>query len=192
MLKNFTGLAFAICIFSTPALAEDAKRRELGPHMHGQGTLDIAIEGKTIEMELVAPGMDIVGFEHLPPTNEQKALTAKAKTKLADVLALFKLPAAAQCEAKAANVESHMDVHKPGEEHDHEHEETKPGHEHAEFHATWTISCEAPENLTGLETVYFANFGSAQLLNVNVTTSKGQTQARMTRDKPALDLTGVM
>jgi len=72
-------------------------------------------------------------------------------------------------------------------------EETKEGHaEHSEFHATYTISCEAPENVTGLETVYFANFAGAQLLNVNVTTSKGQTQAQMTRDKPRLDLTGVM
>ena len=49
-----------------------------------------------------------------------------------------------------------------------------------------------PESLTGLETVYFVNFAGAQLLNVNVTTSKGQTQAQMTRDKPTLDLAGVM
>ena len=46
--------------------------------------------------------------------------------------------------------------------------------------------------MTGLETVYFSNFAGAQLLNVNVTTSKGQTQAQMTRDKPTLDLTGAM
>ena len=164
----------------------------LAPTCTGQGTLDIAIEGKKIDMELVAPGMDIVGFEHMPSTDEQKALIEKAKAKLTDVLAVFKLPAAAQCKAEAANVESRKEVHKPGEKDDDEEDEKKPGHEHSEFHATWTISCKAPESLTGLETVYFANFAGAQLLNVNVTTSKGQTQAQMTRDKPTLDLAGVM
>ena len=51
MLKIFTGLVSAAFILAMPALAEDAKRRELGPHVHGQGTLDIAIEGKKIDME---------------------------------------------------------------------------------------------------------------------------------------------
>ncbi len=56
MLKTFTGLVSAAFILATPALAEEATHRQLGPHVHGQGTLDIAIEGKKIEMELVAPG----------------------------------------------------------------------------------------------------------------------------------------
>ena len=47
-------------------------------------------------MELVAPGMDIVGFEHVASTDEQKAAVEKAKAKLTDVLSVFKLPAAAQ------------------------------------------------------------------------------------------------
>ncbi|HET6389202.1 DUF2796 domain-containing protein [Hyphomicrobium sp.] len=196
MLKIFTGLAFAAFTLTTAALADDTKRRELGAHAHGQGTLDIAVEGNTIQMELVAPGVDIVGFEHEAATMEQTALVEKAKAKLTDVLALFKLPAAANCEANAANVETRDDEHQSGakddHDHDHESEAAKPSHGHAEFHATWTISCKAPESLTGLETAYFENFSGAQLLNVNVTTSKGQTQAQMTRDKPRLDLAGVM
>jgi Protein of unknown function (DUF2796) len=192
MMKTFTGLVSAAFILASPALAEEATHRQLGPHVHGQGTLDIAIEGKKIEMELVVPGMDIVGFEHMPSTDEQKALVENAKAKLTDVLTVFKLPAAAQCKVATANVESRKEVHKPGEKDDDEEEEKKPGHEHSEFHASYAISCDAPESLTGLETVYFANFAGAQLLNVNVTTSKGQTQAQMTRDKPTLDLAGVM
>jgi hypothetical protein len=191
MLKTLTGLAFAASILATPALADEARHRQLGPHVHGQGTLDIAIEGKKVEMELVAPGMDIVGFEHVASTSEQKAAVEKAKAKLADVLSVFKLPASAKCKVDKADVESRKEVHHDGDE-DHD-EDEKGGHEHhSEFHATYTIECAAPENVTGLETAYFTNFAGAQLLNVNVTTSKGQTQAQMTREKPVLDLTGVM
>lgn len=192
MLKVFTGLATAAALaFASPLLAEEAKHRQLGPHVHGQGTLDIAIEGNKIEMELIAPGMDIVGFEHVASTDEQKAAVEKAKAKLTDVLTVFELPIAAQCKADAANVESRKETHQPGEKDDDD--DDKPGApQHSEFHATYTITCQAPENLTGLQTVYFSNFAGAQLLNVNVTTSKGQTQAQMTRDKPILDLAGVM
>ena len=191
MSKVISGLASVAILIALPALAEQAEHRQLGPHVHGQGTLDIAIEGKKIEMELVAPGMDIVGFEHVASTDEQKAAVKKAKAKLTDVLSVFKLPAAANCKAEVANVENRKETHKPGEKDDDD--DDKPGApQHSEFHATYTINCEAPERLTGIETIYFANFAGAQLLNVNVTTSKGQTQAQITRDKPTLDLTGVM
>ncbi len=40
------------------------ERIQLGPHMHGHGKLDMALEGNRLEMELNSPGMDIVGFEH--------------------------------------------------------------------------------------------------------------------------------
>lgn len=191
MLKELTGLAAAAFILVSPAVADEAEHRQLGPHVHGQGTLDIAIEGKKISMELVVPGMDIVGFEHVPTTDAQKAEVEKGKAKLTDVLSVFKLPASAKCKADTANVENRKETHHPGEKDDDD--DDKPGApEHSEFHATYSITCEAPESVTGLETAYFVDFAGAQLLNVNITTSKGQTQAQMTRDKPTLDLTGVM
>lgn len=183
-------LASLAILASLSALADEAEHRQLGPHVHGQGTLDIAVEGNKIEMELIAPGMDIVGFEHVATTDDQKAAVEKAKAKLADVLNVFKLPPAAKCKTETANVESRKETHHPGGE---DHDDEKPGEpQHSEFHATYTITCEAPESVTGMETAYFTDFAGGQLLNVNVTTPKGQTQAQMTREKPTLDLTGVM
>ena len=59
------------------ALADEAERRELGAHEHGHLVLNIAIEGDRIEMELMAPGVDIVGFEHAAETDEHKAKLLK-------------------------------------------------------------------------------------------------------------------
>jgi hypothetical protein len=189
MAKAALALASLAILVTLPAFAEQAAHRQLGPHVHGQGTLDIAIEGNKIEMELIAPGMDIVGFEHVATTDDQKAAVEKAKAKLTDVLSVFKLPTAAKCKTDTANVESRKETHQPGEKDD----DDKPGEpQHSEFHATYTITCDAPESVTGLDTDYFADFAGGQLLNVNVTTPKGQTQAQMTREKPTLDLTGVM
>ena len=56
-----TGL---MCLpFTMSAVAEE-KHRQLGAHEHGHGNFNIAIEGKSVSMELEAPGADIVGFEH--------------------------------------------------------------------------------------------------------------------------------
>src|SRR5262245_25375966 len=92
--------AFAV----SPAAAQTA-HRELGPHEHGRGTLNIAVEGNKISMELEVPGVDIVGFEHEAKTREDKATLEKAKQKLSAPLSLFKLPASAGCRVTEAKVE---------------------------------------------------------------------------------------
>ena len=49
-------------------------------HEHGVGQLSIAIEGNEVEIELVVPGADAVGFEHAARTDsERKAVVAAAE-----------------------------------------------------------------------------------------------------------------
>ena len=66
-----------LILISSAVTAEET--RQLGAHEHGHGTLNIAIEGTTVSMELEVPGSDIVGFEHVAATPEQKAAYASAK-----------------------------------------------------------------------------------------------------------------
>ena len=102
-LAAFAALTFAA---AAPTLARAAdEHRELGPHVHGHGKLNIAVENKRVSMELEVPGMDIVGFEHDASTDDQKAAVEKAKAQLAQPLAVFKLPAAAGCTVADAKVE---------------------------------------------------------------------------------------
>ncbi|MBA2126766.1 DUF2796 domain-containing protein [Hyphomicrobium methylovorum] len=206
MLKICSGLVVALLV-SAPALADETRHRQLGAHVHGTGTLDIVIEGQTVSLELVAPGMDVVGFEHAASSGEQKAAVEKAKASLADVTKLFKFPDAANCKVQTASAETHQESHHE-EDHDHNHEghdghdhhdkhshdaADKDGHAgHSEFHATYQLKCDAPDKLTRLDTAYFSEFSGAKALNVTLVSPKGQTQAEMTRDKPMLDLSGAM
>jgi len=117
---------------AAPALA-DEEHRELGAHVHGHGTLNIAVEGTRVELELEAPGMDLVGFEHEAKTDAQKAAIEAAKTKLKDPLSLFKLPDAANCKLADAKIE--IAAAKGGDGHDHSHDhghdhDHKAGHDH--------------------------------------------------------------
>jgi Protein of unknown function (DUF2796) len=187
---------------ASPAFAAEGDHRELGPHEHGVGNLNIAVEGTKVSMELEVPGMDIVGFEYAAKTAKQKAAVEKAKKQLLAPLAIFKFPAAANCATQQTNVAIES------EDHDHDHAKGDKGgedgakaadaregheeHEHSEFHVEYTLECKAPDKITAIEFGYFRAFTSARKLNINLITPKGQSKFEATRDKPRIDLAGMM
>ena len=198
MRTNIFALAAltAVMLAAIPARAED-EHRELGPHVHGHGTLDIAVEGKRVAMELEVPGMDIVGFEHQASTDAQKAAVDKATAQLEEPLTLFKVPEAAGCSVKEAKValeaEHEHDAHDAKEDKHEEHAHDEDGHDgHTAFHVTYALDCETPAALTEITFYYFNAFSGARSLTVNLVTPKAQSKYEVARDKPQLDLTGMM
>jgi len=183
--------AMAAAAFS--AFAEEPQR-QLGAHVHGHGRLNIAIEGKKMDMELEVPGADIVGFEHEPSTAEQRSALAEAKAKLANANVLFAPEPKAGCALEQAKV-----TIEAGHEHEHEHE-AKSGdssHEkeqggHSEFHAEYAFNCTSPSRITSITFDYFKQFPNGQELDITVISPKGQSSFEVKRDNPSLDLTGIM
>jgi ABC-type Zn2+ transport system substrate-binding protein/surface adhesin len=157
-------------------------------------------------MSLEVPGMDIVGFEHAAERAEQKAAVEKGTATLSAPLTLFKIPASAGCKVTDAKVVIEAE-HEEGEE-DHDAKEgadhAKDGHDakgdhdhdehagHNQFHATYALECGKPAEITSIAFDYFKSFAGAQELTVNVVTAKAQNKYEVTRDKPTLDLGGMM
>jgi hypothetical protein len=177
-----------------PAAAQTA-HRELGPHEHGRGILNIAIEGNRVSMELEVPGTDVVGFEHEAKTGKDKTTLETAKQKLAAPLSLFKLPLSAGCRVTEAKVEVETG------EHDHANEAAKTGdtsknsekeQHHSEFHTQYSLECTAPAGITTIEFGYFSAFPGAEKLDVNLITPKGQNKYQVTRANPTLSLAGMI
>ena len=186
-------LAAGLACAALPASADE--HRQLGAHVHGHGRLNIAIEGNTVSMELEVPGMDIVGFEHEPSTPEQKAAMANAKEKLLNALALFGPAPEAGCALRHVKVSTeaeHEDEHEHEKAHATGGHEEEPGHRHSEFHAEYSLNCSSPSRLTSMTFQYFKDFAGAQELDVSVIAPKGQSSFEVKRDKPTLDLTGIM
>jgi hypothetical protein len=191
-------LAFGLGILATPALTH-AQHREMGAHEHGKGTLNVAVEGNRVSMELEVPGADILGFEHPAKTPKQKAAVENGKKQLLAPLALFKLPAAAGCAVSTASVEVESEGHdhdkKAASGKDSDSAKKPEAHEeggHSEFHAQYTFDCKAPAKLTSIDFDYFRAFARAERLAVNVITAKGQTRFEVSRSKPRIDLAGMM
>ncbi len=191
----FVFAGIVTCIAFSAAAEE---HRQLGAHVHGHGRLNIAIEDKTVSIELEAPGADIVGFEHEAATRAQRAALEKAKATLAAGLSLFTPAAAAGCTQKSAKVSIEAEH---GHEHEHEHhaegaksdaEEEPADHHHSEFHVEYAFECASPDHLTSMTFDYFKAFSNAQELDISLISPKGQSSYEVNRDKPRLDLTGIM
>ena len=113
--------------------AGHAEHRQHDAHVHGIGHMNLAVDGNDVYIELENPSANIVGFEHMPSSEEEQHAVHEAAEKLEDGESLFLFSMQAQCSLVSAKVsspllsEDHEDEH-----HDKEaHEEKDDDHGHA-------------------------------------------------------------
>lgn len=158
----------------------DHAHGSLGKHEHGVAQLNVALDGKTLELELDSPAMNLVGFEHAASTDADKAAVAKARAQLEKPLELFALPVTAGCSVASQELRSPLfgdkapaHAHKEKADHEHEHE-----HGHANIHAHYQLSCEKPELLKLLTLAeFFKRFPATQKIQVQLIGPDGQKGA---------------
>lgn len=169
-------IAVSLC-FTSPARASG----EHGAHVHGEGELNVVVEGNDVLMELTLPGADVVGFEHKAKNDGDVAAVQAALETLANAGTVFALPAAAGCELAEAHAESSLleeaESHGHKDEHKHEH-----GHEagHGDFGAFYEFTCADPDALKDIEVRLFVLFPSLDEIQVQAVTSKGQWAKELT------------
>jgi len=205
-MKGLPTLAVAVVgVLALRSSAAEEPHRQLGAHEHGRGTLNIAVEGNKMTLELETPGMDIVGFEHAAKSRLDMEAVEKAKLQLMRPLTLFTMPAAAGCRVIEANVKVEIGEHDhdakgepgPGSSERSESSKGKKNAEaenegHSEFHAEYTLECASVNNITAIEFGYFRVFSGAEKLDVNIITPKSQSKFEATRAKPNISLAGMM
>ncbi len=158
----------------------DHAHGSLGKHEHGVAQLNVALDGKTLELELDSPAMNLVGFEHAASTDADKAAVAKARAQLEKPLELFALPVTAGCSVASQELRSPLfgdkapaHAHKEKAGHEHEHE-----HGHADIHTHYQLSCEKPELLKLLTLAeFFKRFPATQKIQVQLIGPDGQKGA---------------
>lgn len=189
------GIGVAACLVLAAGGPGHASEREHGAHVHGVGQLNLAVEGKGLEIELTAPGADIVGFEHAAERDADRKAVVAATEKLKNALALFSFPDAAKCELAEAEVHSEMldghgDRDEKGHDHGKEHaHEKKHEHDerHAEFRAHYHFECGVLDALSHVDVSgYFKSFPNARELEAQSITAKGQGAGELTAANPRL------
>ncbi|MCW2269467.1 DUF2796 domain-containing protein [Pseudomonas sp. JUb96] len=149
----------------------DHAHGSLAAHEHGVARLNAVLDGKTLEIELQSPAMNLVGFEHAAGSAADKAKVAAARAQLEKPLALFALPKAANCSESEQALESPLFGDRPAVDDDGE--AHKAGH--SEIHAHYQLNCEKPGDLTGLDlSPLFKAFPATQKIQLQLIGPNGQ------------------
>lgn len=182
-----------------------AEYRHHEAHEHGVAHMNVAFEGNELYIELISPAANIVGFEHQPRTQEQKAAVKAAIKKLEAGEKLFSLPSGVGGRLVKSKV--HTDInndsgHESDEtksyEHDvmsrdagneaekHSHEEHQHGDEHehhSEFKAEYHFMCRKPEKLVYIDVMLFSVFSGIENIEVQLLAGTKQTAFELTATK---------
>jgi Protein of unknown function (DUF2796) len=176
--------ALWLVVFGTGSLALAEEHRHHGPHVHGNGQLNVAVEKSTLAIDLSMPAMNIVGFEHPPQNSEERTQVQHAAEVLKDGLRVFGPSSAAKCTLTAADVKSAL----LGNSDDHEDAEQGDGEEHADFDISYEFNCKDPSQLTSLHLTLFELFPGTKQLHTQVITPDGQSAADLNSEQTTLKL----
>lgn len=169
---------------------EKAEDHSLEAHVHGQAELLIAQDQNEFQLEFRSPAANIVGFEHKPKSEEEKASVTQAQDVLENATALFQFNGS-QCSLTEQSIdfgylvesdgehEYHADDH---EDDHHHHDGHDKGHDdepdedhkssdhaaesHTDIEAEYQFSCDNAQDVTGLVIKLLSEFADIEELGV--------------------------
>ncbi|MDW4498854.1 DUF2796 domain-containing protein [Sulfitobacter sp. D35] len=143
-----TRLALAATVAATPLAAQE--QRQLDAHVHGVSSLELAIEGGTVEMDFYAPGMDIVGFEYAASSDADKDKVEAAIRLMLVPENVVALPEEAGCRLTEVLAHLHSgedhDEHNNDDGHAHDEHAEDKDHDHGDDHAEHAEDAEHAEH----------------------------------------------
>jgi RES domain-containing protein len=156
-------------------------------HEHGKVTLNVAIDGSTLLVELDAPAINVVGFEHAPRTKSEHTAAQQAAHFIETGHGLLGFPPAAEChflhteftephwEAPEAEAAEATGAHNGSEE-------------HADYEARFTYQCGHPAALAWLEPWLLAKLLNLTEARINLATPAGQRSESVTAPRARVQL----
>lgn len=141
-------------------------------HVHGEVNINVVVENSVLSLEIEMPLDVLVGFEHEPKNNREKADFENA-VKILREKTIFTPNYEAQCVAKPAvlNLPSF-----------------KEKSEHSDIDGDFSWECAKINELKLLEVGLFQKFKRLEKLQAQVVDSKGQNQQNLSPSKPRLTL----
>lgn len=143
-------------------------------HVHGVATLDVAIDGSRLTLNLESPLESLLGFERAPRTDEERAAVEKMKAALQGE-GQFAPTLEAQCKLTEVKIST------PALE-----AASKKSGEHADLDASYVFQCAQPAMLKDLQVNLFDSFARLTRIKAQIIAPKGQSAATLSRTKRRL------
>ena len=191
-------LPLAIALAAAAALPSQAA----GPHQHGVGMVQLVLADNGFEAELTLPAADLVGFEHQPRNDGERAALALAIALLEAPDNLFSPNQAAGCSGKLLAIDSPLLVadsaavtqaktaaaQTPATDHDHHHDHDHDAHpagaDHSDLLARYQFSCSEMSQLASIELTLFASLKGLTQVELQWLTADNSGTTTLTPKQP--------
>ena len=216
LLLRFCYIAVGLFVAIQSTYAEKSTE-SLDAHVHGLSELTIAMDTKTIELQLISPAMNLVGFEYKASSKQDIAAVKQAELLLEQQDSLF-LIAGGDCEHLSTSIDSdgllkagaHEDQEKHDDHHDHEkhddhddhekhddhddhekhedHSEHDQGETHSEMVASYSFTCKDTSKLSSIKVALFASFPGIHKVNTLWVTPSKQGSSMLSAKNSTINL----
>jgi hypothetical protein len=173
MMNGWIGV-FALGVAASAAMAQDFEQHAV--HEHGRVILNIAVEQNTLAVELEAPAVNVVGFEHEPDTDAQRKTVSDTVVLLQSGRGLFGVPRAAGCKLSETDVQTPQAT---GVEHKSADGAAKTSG-HKDYRALFSFTCANTAALTWIEPWILSKLRGVTEATVNVLTASKQSTEPVT------------
>lgn len=171
--KPLAPMVLAALLIAAPAFAQHDHKHDHGhhhhAHVHGVAKLEVAVDGGNLSLHLETPLDGVLGFEHAPRNDKERAAANQMRKKLADAGKLFAPTTAAQCTLKSVQIDAAALDAKPA----------TGNAEHADLNADFLFTCAQPAKLTGMDVRLFQAFPNMRRIDAQVVSAKGQKATRL-------------
>lgn len=158
------------------ALVAAASTTAAPAHQHGVAALQVAVDGKRLEIQFESPLDNLLGFEHAPRTEAQRQAVRSMKQRFEAAATLFVPNAEARC--TAAGTELKAAILQPGG--------AKAG-EHDDLDATLRFECADALALRSIDLApLFKAFPGLRRIDAAVASPRGQRGAVLNPKQPRL------
>ena len=172
LTRSKLGICLFLALFGTSAWAGGKHS-----HHHGNGQMELVLDGKALSISLYSPLHNVLGFEHTPRTDAER-VKARRVTSLLKANGLFAFSPNARC--KRTDHALHSSVLNPGPK--------GVVGEHSDLHATYAFECEFPEKLKVIDVRVFRQFPGFEKIEVQALFPSGQVGASLTPAKNILEV----
>ncbi|NYT46564.1 MAG: DUF2796 domain-containing protein [Candidatus Methanofishera endochildressiae] len=140
---NIITLIIACASLLAHAESPQQQAANLEAHVHGLSEMTLAIEGKSLEIQIISPAMNLVGFEHKARIKKDIAAVENAASLLGKHDMLFSFTGD-RCTLISTSVDVSSVIDKQHDNHEHraklDEDENKHAHPNITAKLSWTIT----------------------------------------------------
>ena len=170
----------------------------LNAHVHGLSEMTMAIEGGIVDIQLISPTVNLIGFEHKASNKEEITIVNNAEALLSNAAALFSF-SGGDCSLTHTAIDVSGLIKLDENKHEHQLKHNKKSHDthsvqdtshenHSQVVANYRYHCEETSTLSAITVLAFEQFSGIKKIRAMWITATKQGVVTLSAERKIMRL----